>query len=89
MMAGAKNMHSSSGCAVIRRTFPIPIVNDLFPLVHLARETNRIARRQIARLALHSKRAIRSDCVPRTVDRRQNVADCTNKVGNSSLAHSL
>ena len=54
MMAGPKNMHSSSGCAVIRRTFP-SVFNDLFPLIHLSSETTKTDTKPIERLTTHNQ----------------------------------
>ena len=50
MIVGEKNMHSSSGCAVIRRTFPSSF-SDLFPVNHLVtRATNRTDMKPIPKL---------------------------------------
>lgn len=54
MRDGAKNIHSSSGCAVIRRTLPTGI-NDLFPLDHSAREMTRTETKPTTKLTVHRR----------------------------------
>ena len=60
MMVGAKNIHSSSGCAVIRRTLPSSFIfGDLFLKVHVTSEKTRTPIKPTAKLTDH--REVRRD----------------------------
>lgn len=75
MIVGAKNMHSSSGCAVIRRTFPSSF-SDLFPVILVTRATNKTDMKPIPKLTDHRK--VRRAIFHALRNRRSySASDCT------------